>query len=1859
MNGKATGKYRTLDELSNDLFVDKVYISLGYDEEDYSTDSIVLYSNSGSEYSSYDGTTKSEADIKAANQKVIEARWILHTDEAADGILAIDKENEIPEGAEIHWYRQTLNYKPPKDIPHYLGDGWEELAHEGEDKLTFNFNPRINYATEFLKCVIVYPTQVMCNDQIADEISLLTGSPGDVDYDAAVSTIKAKHKPVATVSPEIGFKNILLPRDVSSVNMAKGLSILVDVENQNGKYFLYGPTNEITSRNEEAMSRKMVAVYNPVINDGLTIADNATQIKWEIPLVNTMIERPVQDVDYFTSDNVPPPAEINGGEFLIITRDRLVSTEDPTKFESLNPYQTFKIKPYYVQNATNNTIKCTITFDNGNVCVAEANLLFGQSGNSGTDATFVLGFQNGTNSIKFRQEVKGNLVSYQADPVFITASLFDYENKDVTANYNNIKWEWYSKMRVGRDEVEPLTLVTSGEGIPANGCKIEYNPQGNPYNAMGYILKGSVQYRVTNKVALNPNEINSETASSETEEHSASSTVGGTTSAKEKIVTLSAFLPIPINFDNYAFAEAPSRIIYDSSGTNPAFYNNYLQLFKYDESLKKNVAIGQCEWLIGVDGEYSYKPVSTSNMSEAEKQDIANISEDNRKAANWKAYYPTVVIATEEYAPPDGTITADSYPKGKQFSITVNENLTILATVIDSQVDVTTSTTQNNSGESIITTITKLNVIDELILKDGKGAQIKFTEDNNDSFQLAIDTLIELGYKGEEKDAIIPEGDSFRVKMTYLLDETITDENGSNLGDNNDLSTGVQTDGSTVSVLGPKVQAPNMYYNDLKKCVYLNCYTYYEREADDPLEDYTSSEANNVADEDVDENETQEYDGYVIRPIYSQADLDAGKNKETGVQEKYYILQDTYVNFKGMESFDEDIVYYKSIDFELRKGVAASILENHNVQQSAINAFLEYDQGAINAVLKLTFNEVELASLNNYIYFFIDDENFEPLGSYDADEEFNPISQADLTSLIASGTQIYELEEKFIKAPDPYQDEVIYYIAAAVETTEGDESDTEDSDSGSNPNTTPDVDDTPYEYGATDVYGNLLPTPGKKVLAWSQPIIIEQNRYPSAMLNAWNGELTIDEKNGTILSSMIAAGKKEDDNSFTGVILGDVSADIGTHTGVYGFEHGEQCYAFKDDGKAFIGKSGSGQINFDGNKGEIKSGSYDKHGTTSGMMIDLDGGGTEDADKGPYIHMVGAYGETRIGTESPYFEIKSRNGFSSGVDDKQGVKTLLYIGAKNDSDDKSDYYLQTANYGTTSVKVNITNSDGAVVLSKDIPVGTGTKLDLKNGEFLVNDNFLLTGMTDNYSNRAAEDDTQKYYNRGITLSSGKEKPYLKITKGMYHVIENNEVIEIDKEIININNNESFLQSAEWLSQDTGMKITLAEGEKNDCSIHLKNTYTTMVPGQLTDPGTVGSEVEVATPAYCQYCGEALTDHDEIISLKKNGGTDNITFDFSNVFYGEKPSNTTDTTYDYLTLKDIGNNSALCFHKRIHYKDEYNVDNRAFYIIQDSDNKLQLARVWIGVKGEEIIDIGWNWATISEITPLFYCDFCGYRYQKRYNYFLETYFNLSGSFDDNFITNEKTIDGKEQTYYLEKKTFTFKKCDNEETENEDGSGEKVCPLNRGAVTFNPPKYEKGDGYFIRLKPATPYFEIGYRSAAADEKKLIHIGDSSYYLKSLNYNYSTSGTGSNGNGMYIKLSNDTDGSTYIIGENSYILLSKSSTAKSATNLTGIKQVYISGSGATSYPIHVRYISSIKSGSVNYNTLFRVSWSGAVVARSFHIIGKDNQTFCFAGGVDAYTRFPVTVRVKKSNNVGKNSGTTAGKISGKSVRIPYWKN
>ena len=127
---------------------------------------------------------------------------------------------------------------------------------------------------------------------------------------------------------------------------------------------------------------------------------------------------------------------------------------------------------------------------------------------------------------------------------------------------------------------------------------------------------------------------------------------------------------------------------------------------------------------------------------------------------------------------------------------------------------------------------------------------------------------------------------------------------------------------------------------------------------------------------------------------------------------------------------------------------------------------------------------------------------------------------------------------------------------------------------------------------------------------WIQPIMIMSNKYPSATLNKWSGD-TVELNEGSIVAPAIAAGKKNSDNTFSGVMLGDWSGEntageISEMTGVYGFHHGDQSFAFKEDGTAFIGKSGMGRIYFDGTRGDIYSANW--LSKEDGMYLSLDNG---------------------------------------------------------------------------------------------------------------------------------------------------------------------------------------------------------------------------------------------------------------------------------------------------------------------------------------------------------------------------------------------------------------------------------------------------------------------------------------------------------------------------------------------------------------------------------------------------------------------------------------------------------------------------
>lgn len=193
-------------------------------------------------------------------------------------------------------------------------------------------------------------------------------------------------------------------------------------------------------------------------------------------------------------------------------------------------------------------------------------------------------------------------------------------------------------------------------------------------------------------------------------------------------------------------------------------------------------------------------------------------------------------------------------------------------------------------------------------------------------------------------------------------------------------------------------------------------------------------------------------------------------------------------------------------------------------------------------------------------------------------------------------------------------------------------------------------------------------------IVWTQPLRISTQSYGSPLLNSWDGNLTFDEKNGTILSAMIGAGVKNIDNSFSGVLMGDVSktgdpvsgalSSYYNGIGLYGFDANSRSFGLNVNGKAFFGKAGRGQILIDGNKGTITSALFETE--NRGLKLDLDDGtieakGYKSPETGKQAMVV--IDPTVEATETkPYFQVRGDNNVN-----------LLYFGPLTQQISSYDY----------------------------------------------------------------------------------------------------------------------------------------------------------------------------------------------------------------------------------------------------------------------------------------------------------------------------------------------------------------------------------------------------------------------------------------------------------------------------------------------------------------------------------------------------------------------------------------------------------
>ena len=162
-----------------------------------------------------------------------------------------------------------------------------------------------------------------------------------------------------------------------------------------------------------------------------------------------------------------------------------------------------------------------------------------------------------------------------------------------------------------------------------------------------------------------------------------------------------------------------------------------------------------------------------------------------------------------------------------------------------------------------------------------------------------------------------------------------------------------------------------------------------------------------------------------------------------------------------------------------------------------------------------------------------------------------------------------------------------------------------------------------------------------------RPIVFRMNTYGMSSINGWDGnKIDINEDGKYIYAPQVGAGIKDDENTFTGMIMGtiyDPNAPEGEKekVGLYGFSHGQTSFALSAfDGSAHFGLEGKGRISIipDEEHAVIEGGLYSPREVDpitgqvinegSGLRIDLTepsirfGNDNFSVDKDGHLHAV-------------------------------------------------------------------------------------------------------------------------------------------------------------------------------------------------------------------------------------------------------------------------------------------------------------------------------------------------------------------------------------------------------------------------------------------------------------------------------------------------------------------------------------------------------------------------------------------------------------------------------------------------------------
>lgn len=584
--------------LSDNIFVQNIYLAFGYDISEFDSDKVVLYTL---ETEKYDATSTQEE-----NRKILRVRWIHIEDDGS--INCYDEPSDLNSNIAVHWYKYKLGQGISDNI---AGAFWIEKK-SWLNTFEQTIDPEITEQEEKYKIVIETP--------VAEFLASLESLDSDVieakrilqekqdaynfrldEYNTRASDANAQALEQATEELEeaediynkavteyaalgdyyesniLTLTNETLIANKATVDLVQGLSILCDVDGYKGVYTLYDQTNQIQNAVEAHKMRVLTATYESLLT-GDNDLDTAESITWQIPIANTMIYPPEDGKEYSTErgDQYSVSAD---GRFALITRNGEAETGNiGTSFPHATEQQ-FRIKDYFTESATNNTIYCYVV-KNKVTYSASIELVFGPMGTNGTDYTFVL-----------RMETDRTCVYNENTPMplKIEATLYDYNNLEVLhANNCAVTYKWYShdaKPKIAFCNAEGDLLDQNGNIIPepygGQALMTQYRP---PVDTSDSHLCCYIR-RLT-AAEMRTQQGLGATATVDTvpyyyilEADITTNVDGGARTLGD--VTLNAYLPIPYsgNITKYTQIEGTTKIVYSTQGTNPYYYKDKYKIY--------------------------------------------------------------------------------------------------------------------------------------------------------------------------------------------------------------------------------------------------------------------------------------------------------------------------------------------------------------------------------------------------------------------------------------------------------------------------------------------------------------------------------------------------------------------------------------------------------------------------------------------------------------------------------------------------------------------------------------------------------------------------------------------------------------------------------------------------------------------------------------------------------------------------------------------------------------------------------------------------------------------------------------------------------------------------------------------------------------------------------------------------------------------------------------------------------------------------------------------------------------------------------------------------------------------------------